>query len=155
MHRKYTGISGLSEPNAIIEIFRYLAPPAIPTEELVNKMVEAMGGVDAVQHFADQAIDKDDLRWALELASLLDRHAESRGLRDSERLATILRRIAQCSPSANVRNWAITRALSLEGKLDLSRFLVHRFRKVRCSPQRRRGGCRYFVYCSTTKSRGV
>jgi len=28
-----------------------------------------------------------------------------------------------------VRNWAITRALSLEGKLDLSRFLVHRFRK--------------------------
>jgi len=118
----YTGLFGWFDEDP-----RHLFP--MPPGERANKMVEAMGGVDAVQHLADQAIDEADLRWALELASLLDRHAESRGLRDSERLATTLRRIAQCSPSANVRNWAITRALSLEGKLDLSRFLVHRFRK--------------------------
>ena len=39
----------------------------------------------------------------------------------------MLRVIGQRTSAANIRNWCITRALDLEGKLDLSRFRRHRF----------------------------
>jgi len=47
---------------------------------------------------------------------------------DKQRLATVLRKFSQQTPSANVRNWCLTRALELEGSIDLERLLVHRFR---------------------------
>ena len=46
---------------------------------------------------------------------------------DRNRLAQALRGVAYATPSANVRNWSLTRALELEGSLDLSRFRRHRF----------------------------
>ena len=36
-------------------------------------------------------------------------------------------KIGQRTTSTNVRNWCLTRALELEGKLDISRFRKHRF----------------------------
>jgi len=48
---------------------------------------------------------------------------------DRLRLAAGLKGVAYSTPSANARNWCLTRALELEGQLDLSRFRVHRFRE--------------------------
>ena len=38
-----------------------------------------------------------------------------------------MRKIAQRTTSTNVRNWCLTRALELEGELDIGRFRTHRF----------------------------
>jgi alkyl sulfatase BDS1-like metallo-beta-lactamase superfamily hydrolase len=43
-------------------------------------------------------------------------------------LAGVLRALAQGTSAANIRNWCLTRALELEGALDLSRVAEHRFR---------------------------
>jgi alkyl sulfatase BDS1-like metallo-beta-lactamase superfamily hydrolase len=49
---------------------------------------------------------------------------------DRQRLAACLRTIAQRTPAANIRNWCLTRALFLDGSLDLSRLYRHRFSRA-------------------------
>tara|TARA_B100000427_G_C15182743_1_gene452366 strand:- start:68 stop:595 length:528 start_codon:yes stop_codon:yes gene_type:complete len=46
---------------------------------------------------------------------------------DSQRLADCLRLIAQKTAASNIRNWCLTHAQELEGKIDLSRHRKHRF----------------------------
>jgi len=88
-----------------------------------QRMVAAMGGRDRVMQLASEA---DDLRWALELAGLL--HASDPDDADGRRLlAGVLRTVARRTTAANIRNWCLTRALGLEGSLDLARFTQHRF----------------------------
>lgn len=84
---------------------------------------------------AQAALGQGDLRWGLELASWLvrselDEHgrADAGPAQDRELLAQLLRTIATRTTSANLRNWCLTRALELQGKLDLRRFRTHRFR---------------------------
>ena len=46
---------------------------------------------------------------------------------DSQRLADCLRLIAQKTMASNIRNWCLTYAQELEGRIDLSRHRKHRF----------------------------
>ena len=63
-----------------------------------ERMIDAMGGVDAVRGRARDALAAGELRS-----------------------------VAQPTTAANIRNWCITRARDLEGTGDLSRFNQHRF----------------------------
>ena len=98
------------------------------------KLIAGFGGHDEVRAQARAALDARDLRWALELASWLvrcevDEHGRADGgtAEDRALLASVLRAISQRTTSANARNWCLTRALELEGSIDLTRFRVHRF----------------------------
>jgi len=48
---------------------------------------------------------------------------------DRQLLADCLRTIGQRTTAANIRVWCLTRALSLEGKVDASRLYQHRFNR--------------------------
>jgi len=101
----------------------------LPPAERARRLVEGFGGAAEVRAQATAAKGSGDLRWALELASWLvgrtEAEAGDRGL-----LAGVLRAIAQGTPAANIRNWCLTRALELEGALDLSRVAEHRLRSA-------------------------
>tara|TARA_B100000700_G_C15034154_1_gene851968 strand:- start:789 stop:2528 length:1740 start_codon:yes stop_codon:yes gene_type:complete len=106
----------------------------LPPSERAKKLIEGFGGEGRVRDAIDQAIKEEDLRWALELSTWLIRHVvnedgrcDSGTLEDREKLAGVLRKIGQRTTSTNVRNWCLTRALELEGKLDMNRFRTHRF----------------------------
>lgn len=115
----------------------------LPPVERAMRLIDGFGGRTAVQAKAEAALADNDLRWALELATWLVRSetgvaGRADGGTASERavLAAVLRTIAQCTTSANIRNWCLTRALELESQLDLARFRTHRFRvdDVRTDP---------------------
>lgn len=113
-----------------------------PAPDRASKLIAGFGGIDAVRVQVDQALQGRDFRWALELASWLVRsdlnelgRADAGEQEDRNRLATSLRGIAQSTTSANVRNWCLTRALELDGSLDLSRFRIHRFRAAEVQNQ--------------------
>jgi len=99
----------------------------VPEVERAARLIDGFGGRDRVVGQVENAIEEGDWRWAAELATWLVRTPECSN-DDEKRLAGILRHFARHTPSANVRNWCLTRALVLEGSIDLSRFLVHRFR---------------------------
>lgn len=99
----------------------------LPPGERARRLVEGFGGADAVHAQASAAKASGDLRWALELASwLVGRPKAEAG--DRALLAGVLRALAQGTSAANIRNWCLTRALELEGALDLSRVAEHRLR---------------------------
>ncbi len=107
-----------------------------PAPERVRKLIQGFGGVEQVREQVDEALAAQDFRWAIELASWLVRReingygrADAGEPEDRVRLATALRGVARSTTSANVRNWCITRALELDGSLDLERFRRHRFHR--------------------------
>lgn len=110
----------------------------LSTTERANRMVAGFGGREPVRAQTRQAIDAGDYRWALELGSWLVR-GDAAEATDRALLASALRGVAQHTPSANLRNWCLTRALDLEGTLSLDRFHVHRFSygEVMASPPTR------------------
>ena len=100
----------------------------LPTIERTQRLIAGFGGRDEVLKQAGGALADDDVRWALELASWLVRSetgADGRadGGTSDERamLATVLRTIAHRTTAANIRNWCLTRALELDGEIDLAR----------------------------------
>jgi len=97
----------------------------LPTAERARRLVEGFGGRDEVTAQCRTALDGDDLRWALELATWLVRADGDDG--DRGLLASVLRTLAQRTTAANLRNWCLTRALELEATIDLSRLREHRF----------------------------
>lgn len=106
----------------------------LPPAERVKRLVQGFGGLEAVRSAFDDALAAQDYRWALELGTWLvrgeaqaDGRCDGGAPEDRQRLAQALRGVAQATPSANVRNWALTRARELEGQLELSRFRRHRF----------------------------
>ncbi len=106
----------------------------LPTVERCQRLIEGFGGREKVFKQAKNALEENDLRWALELATWLIRSEENSvgradGGSTEERglLAGVLREISQRTTSANVRGWCLTRVLELEEKIDLSRFRIHRF----------------------------
>ena len=108
----------------------------VPGAERLQKLIAGFGGVTAVRRAVDQALNEEDFRWAIELASWLVRReinehgrTDAGAAEDRLRLATALRGVAYTTTSANVRNWCITRALELDGSTNLQRFRTHRFQK--------------------------
>ena len=106
----------------------------LPTATRARRLIEGFGGRGAVRDQAREALEGDDLRWALELATWLvrsevgdDGRADGGTPEERTVLASVLRAIGQRTPSANVRNWCLTRALDLEGRIDLTRFRSQRF----------------------------
>ena len=100
-----------------------------PQPERANKMIKAFGGREAARSMFDQAMREEDFRWALEIGTYLVLDDQLDPKEDRPRLASALRAVAYCSSASNIRNWCLTRALELEGKIDLSRFRKHRFRE--------------------------
>ncbi|MCP3990846.1 MAG: hypothetical protein GY724_17350, partial [Actinomycetia bacterium] len=105
-----------------------------PPLERATRLIAGFGGQDAVRAQAQEALEAGDQRWALELASWLVRsEVDATGridggeVGDRKLLADVLRSIGQRTTSSNARNWCLTRAMELEGTLDLSRFRQHRF----------------------------
>lgn len=100
----------------------------LPTAERSARLIAGFGGADVVRRQADAALAAEDLRWATELATWLVRVGDDPD--DRRRLASCLRTIAQRTPAANIRNWCLTRALFLDGSLDLTRLYRHRFSRA-------------------------
>lgn len=90
------------------------------------RLIEGFGGRDVVRAKANDALRSNDVRWATELATWLVRSPES-SAEDRELLARCLRAIAERTPAANIRNWAITRARHLDGSSPMDRYYQHRF----------------------------
>jgi alkyl sulfatase BDS1-like metallo-beta-lactamase superfamily hydrolase len=106
-----------------------------PSPERAQKLIAGFGGKPDVRLTIDKAIEEGDYRWAIELSTWLVRcefnsysRADAGEQEDRDRLALSLRGVAQSTTSANIRNWCLTRALELEGTLNLERFRGHRFR---------------------------
>lgn len=100
----------------------------LPRPERSNRLVAALGGRNTVREQVREALDNDDIRWALELASWLAYSAEAEH-DDHLLLAEALRTVARRTPSANIRNWCLARARHHDGTLDLGRFNTHRLGK--------------------------
>lgn len=100
----------------------------LPSAERARRLIEGFGGAKPVREQARRALDDDDLRWGIELATWLVRSVDDPG--DRELLARGLRLVAQRTPAANIRSWCLTRALALEGAIDTSRLYRHRFSKA-------------------------
>jgi alkyl sulfatase BDS1-like metallo-beta-lactamase superfamily hydrolase len=91
-------------------------------------MIKGFGGKETVRAQARQAIDSDDLRFAIELASWLA-YGTDPIASDKQLLAGTLRLVAQRTPAANIRNWCLARARHLDGSFDATRFNTHRISK--------------------------
>ncbi|MBT6372789.1 MAG: MBL fold metallo-hydrolase, partial [Acidimicrobiaceae bacterium] len=93
-----------------------------------GRMISAMGGEEKVRTLCVEALagSDNDCRWALSLAGRLARRPGSTQ-QDQRLLADALRTAARRTTSANVRNWCLTRALDLDGTIDMSRLRTHRF----------------------------
>ena len=94
--------------------------------ERFEKLIAGFGGRGEVAKQATAAFDADDVRWGMELATWLARSTEATTA-DKELLARGLRLIAERTPAANIRNWAITRARHLDGQTPMDRFMKHSF----------------------------
>ena len=100
----------------------------LPTTERADRLIAGFGGVEIVRNTVTTALRDDDVRWALECGSWLIHYSGSTD--DDKRLyASVLRTVAQRTPSANIRNWCLARARHLDGTFDLSRFSTHRLSK--------------------------
>ena len=95
-------------------------------QERFAKLIAGFGGRDEVAKQASAAFDAHDVRWGVELATWLARSADATTA-DKELLARGLRLIAERTPAANIRNWAITRARHLDGQTPMDRFMKHSF----------------------------
>lgn len=105
---------------------------SVPPAERAARLIAGFGGYDSVRMQVKNAIAADDLRWAIELAAWLvkapaEDTREAAG--DRQQLADVLRLLAQRTPAANIRNWALSCARDLEGIGSLERYRVHRFRR--------------------------
>ena len=100
----------------------------LPSAERSRRLVEGFGGASVVREQARRALDDDDLRWGIELATWLVRSGDDPD--DRALLARGLRLVAQRTPAANIRSWCLTRALALEGAIDTSRLNRHRFSRA-------------------------
>ena len=88
--------------------------------ERAQRLVELAGGTEPMRQAAETAYAAGDRAWAAELARSLvladPEDAKSRAL-----LASVLRSIGFDAKSANLRNYMLTEALVVDGRLDLAR----------------------------------
>jgi alkyl sulfatase BDS1-like metallo-beta-lactamase superfamily hydrolase len=85
----------------------------LPRGERTRRMIDMMGGKDAVRAAAHVALGDNDWRWAAELATLLVRldveDGEARGIK-----AMALRELGYRTENTNWRNWYLSAARELE-----------------------------------------
>ena len=98
----------------------------LETAERNARLIDGFGGRDAVASKCRAALEADDLRWALELATWLVR-SESVSQDDRNLLAECLRVLARRTTAANIRDWAIVRARHLDGSGSMDRNFSHNF----------------------------
>lgn len=91
-----------------------------------ERLIEGFGGRATVAARATAALDAGDVRWATELATWLAR-SPAADAADRDLLARCLRAVADRTPAANIRNWALTRARHLDGSAPMDRYYGHRF----------------------------
>ncbi|MEM8705607.1 MAG: alkyl sulfatase dimerization domain-containing protein [Actinomycetota bacterium] len=96
----------------------------VPPTERADRLVAGFGGVDAVRDEAQASLDAGDLRWALEVTGWLRRRTDADDT-DRTLAAAALRAVAVRTSAANIRNWALTHALELEGAGILARHYGH------------------------------
>ena len=99
--------------------------PDVP-EQRYEKLIAGFGGREVVRQQVAEALSSNDIRWATEMATWLARSVEAPA-EDRALLASCLRVIAERTPAANIRNWAITRARHLDGSFPMDRFMQHGF----------------------------
>ena len=104
----------------------------LPPGDRSRRLVEGFGGAEVVRKAVRGAIDDNELRWAVEMGSWLIRRTDANGevsATDNDRalLAEAIRTIGQRTTAANIRNWCLTRALEIEGSIDLDRMRTHVF----------------------------
>lgn len=91
--------------------------PVSPDEQ-AKRIVEGFGGADEVKAQLRTAIEASDLAWGAELGGYLIKYApedsEARGL-----LAKVLRQMAYNTEATIPRSWYLTKALALEGKIQI------------------------------------
>ena len=75
---------------------------------------------------ASQVVSPASIFWAISLAGRLTNHSQA-SEDDLTLLADALRKVGQRTTSSNLRNWCLTRALTLEGRIDGARLNNHRF----------------------------
>ena len=89
----------------------------LPAGERASRLIGLMGGGERVTEAALAAYRERDYQWAAELASYLIRvdhdNMEARSIK-----AAAFRQLGYASMNINWRNWYLTSALELEGKLD-------------------------------------
>ena len=110
----------------------------LPGNERAERCIVGFGGRDVVRQQAETALQAGDYRWALELAAWLV-HSADCTTQDQNFMAELLRQVAYRTPSANLRNWCLTRAGELAGEIDLTRHRQPRFsyRQVMAAPVER------------------
>jgi alkyl sulfatase BDS1-like metallo-beta-lactamase superfamily hydrolase len=91
--------------------------------ERSKKIVKGFGGINSAINDARDAMENNEYEWAAELLSYV-LYAESDNEEAKLLKAQVLRILAQRTPAADARNWFLTQALMLEGKitLDMSAF---------------------------------
>ncbi|MGI9275059.1 MAG: alkyl sulfatase dimerization domain-containing protein [Endozoicomonas sp.] len=81
-----------------------------------QRMVKAMGGIDTVIANAKEAFKAGEYQWSAQQAT----YAIRSGSKEAKQVkADALRKMAQKATASNTRNWMLTHAMVLEGKLDL------------------------------------
>ncbi|WP_438985372.1 alkyl sulfatase dimerization domain-containing protein, partial [Aequoribacter sp.] len=86
-----------------------------PKRTKAARLIALMGGVDAVLSEASRYL-KQDPQWAAELADYVCT-ADSSNTRARELKASALRAMAEVEVNPNARNWYLSEALELEGKV--------------------------------------
>jgi len=94
-------------------------------KQRAQRLVALSGGAESVLKAAQQSLDAGDPQWAAELADLL-LQAESVNVGAAKQLkALALRELAGATPNPNARNWYLTDALALEGKITIDVYGVN------------------------------
>ncbi len=90
----------------------------IPPREQAEKIVKGFGGVEAVKKEVEQSIANNELAWAAELGGYLVKVApQDQSAR--QLLANALRQMGYNTMATIPRSWYLTRALALEGKVQI------------------------------------
>ena len=89
----------------------------VPLKLEAEKIVTGFGGAQKVRDEIETALTNGEYAWAAQLAAYLTRRDPDDA--DARRLkARVLRHIGQTTTAANTRNFCITQALELEGKVN-------------------------------------
>ena len=89
----------------------------VPAKIKAGRLIDLMGGSEKVTEAALSAYKKGDYQWAAELASYLIR-VDKNNMEARKVKAAAFRQLGYAGMNINWRNWYLTSALELEGKLD-------------------------------------
>ena len=89
----------------------------LPPVEKAGRLIDLMGGGENVMEAARNAYKDQDYQWAAELATYLIR-VDANNMEARRIKAAAFRRLGYASMNINWRNWYLTSALELEGRLD-------------------------------------